>query len=116
MMRACRIVSMISNATQQKLDAFRFGPYVTPVIAIGTIVECEVRGLVTVVGQSEAPVPWPIGEKDGNRQLIVFKGLSRAIRQEDPLHVANAWGIEHDTAQAWRNTCKSPRRRKKQTL
>jgi hypothetical protein len=36
--------------------------YVVPVAIPGTRVECEVRGRVKVVGLSDAPQPWPIGE------------------------------------------------------
>src|SRR5581483_7572172 len=107
---------MNSADNQKKLAGLRFGPYITPVIAAGVIVECEVRGLVTVVGLSDGPIPWPLGERDGEKQLIVFKALARAVRQESPDAVAAAWGVDVDTVESWRATCKQPRYRKKQTI
>src|SRR5262245_31738084 len=105
--------------TQQKreiLAALRFGPYLTPVVAPGVVVECEVRGLVTVVGLADSPLPWPIGERDGQQQPIVFKSLARAIRQESPEAVAAAWGLDLATVRSWRAACRHPLQRKKQTV
>src|SRR5438552_3251614 len=94
----------------------RFGPYVTPVMASGVFVECEVRGLVKIIGVSSAEVPWPIGERDGQEQLVVFKALARAVRQESPPAVASAWGVSLAMAERWKKACRQPRQRKKQTL
>jgi len=102
--------------TPEHNSSLRFGPYVTPVVAIGVIVECEARGLVTVVGLSKAPIPWPIGDRHGQHELIVFKALARAVRQESPEAVAAAWGVSLATAQQWKKVCRQPRPRKKQTL
>lgn len=102
--------------TPKHNSGVRFGPYITPVVAIGVIVECEARGLVTVVGISEAPIPWPIGDRDGQCELIVFKALARAVRQESPAAVAFAWGVSLATAERWKKVCRQPRQRKKQTL
>ena len=62
------------------LPPFQFGPYLTPVISRGARVMCEVRGLVKIVGLSDGPIPWPIGERDRKQALIVYKGLARAVR------------------------------------
>lgn len=93
----------------------RFGPYLTPVVANGVVVECEVRGLVKIVGLSEAPIPWPIGERDGLCEPVVFKALARAVRQETPEAVAATWGVSTATAEQWKVACHRPRQRKKQT-
>src|SRR5438445_13705481 len=98
------------------LQGLRFGPYVTPVAVPGSIVECEVRGLVHVVGLTGGPIPWPIGEREGIQELIVFKALARAVRQESPSTVAKAWGVDLATAEDWKLFCREPRKRKKQTL
>jgi len=95
--------------------ALRFGPYLTPVVAPGVVVECEVRGLVKVVGMSTAPIRWPIGERDGETGLVVFKALARAVRQETPEAVAAAFGVSTAIAQHWQAECDRPRSRKKQT-
>ena len=101
---------------QQLLANLSYGPYLTPVIPTDVIVECEVRGLVTVVGLSDAAIPWPIGERDGQRQPIVFKALARAVRQESPAAVAAAWGVSVTTVEFWQAACRGPLHRKKQTL
>jgi hypothetical protein len=98
------------------LPQLRFGPYVTPVCVVGAVVECEVRGLVTVVGLSKGPIAWPLGDRDGRTELVVFKGLARAVRQESPSAVAAAWGVKLETAEAWQHACRRPRLRRKQTI
>lgn len=94
----------------------RFGPYVTPVCVVGAIVECEVRGLVTIVGLSGGTIRWPVGERDGVEEVVVFKGLARAVRQESPTVVAAAWDVSVETADRWRAACRHPRHRRKQTV
>ena len=93
----------------------RFGPYLTPIVAVGTVVECEVRGLVRIVGLSQASIPWPTGVQNGQEDLVVYKGLARAIRQEHPLAVAKAFGVPLKTVEQWQAKCTGTRRRKKQT-
>src|SRR5262245_65006866 len=101
--------------TSEALRHLRFGPYVTPVVAAGVVVECEFRGLVQIVGMSTGPIPWPIGEREGERQLVVFKALARAVRHEDPRAVAAAWNVDLLVATAWKAACQRPRTRRKQT-
>jgi len=115
-MRVADPRAMTSADNQKKIAALRFGPYITPVVAPGVVVECEVRGLVTIAGISDAPIAWPLGERDGERQPVVFKALARALRQEAPEAVAAAWGVTVRTVEAWRAACKHPRHRKKQTI
>ena len=98
------------------IKQLRFGPYVTPVVVPGAIVECEVRGLVNIVGLSNGPIPWPIGEQDGREEPIVFKSLARAVRQESPTAVAAAWGVNVALAERWKAACGRPQKRKKQTV
>ncbi|HEY2411540.1 MAG TPA: hypothetical protein VGI40_04830 [Pirellulaceae bacterium] len=93
----------------------RFGPYLTPVFAIGTFVECESRGLVEIVGLSEAPIRWPIGLANGERQLVMYKALARAVRLETPAIVAACFGVPLEVAESWQRHCQRPRSRKKQT-
>lgn len=92
----------------------RFGPYVTPICVPGTMVECEVRGAVTVVGLSAGPIPWPMGTSNGVSELIVFKGLSKALRRESAQAVADAWGVEAPVVEQWQAQCHGPTKRKKQ--
>lgn len=93
----------------------RFGPYLTPVFAVGTAVECEIRGLVHIVRLHDAPVPWPVGERNGVEALVVYKSLARALRQETPETVAACFDIPLQTAIDWQQLCSQPRSRKKQT-
>src|SRR3954471_13508651 len=115
MMRAAQD-HMLSKPKNDLHASLRFGPYVTPVIATGVVVECEVRGLVTVIGVSNGPMVWPVGERDGERQLVVFKSLARALRQETPAAGGAAWGVDIATLHRWRTSCNQPRHRKKQTV
>src|SRR5688572_648874 len=93
----------------------QFGPYLTPVFAVGAVVECEVRGLVRVVRLSEGPIAWPIGERNGQQELVVYKALARAIRQETPEVVAACFGVPLAAARQWQAHCQGLRCRKKQT-
>ena len=69
----------------------RFGKYKTPTFRYGTIVQCAVFGEVKIVGLSDAPIPWPIGLKGGNRTQVVYKDLAKARRAESNLAVAHWW-------------------------
>src|SRR6266699_2227777 len=100
-------------SAQESISQLRFGPYVTPVCVVGAVVECEVRGLVTVVRASDGSIAWPVGERDGREELIVFKGLARAIRVESAEAVAAAWGVSVHAAEQWHAACRRPRLRKK---
>jgi hypothetical protein len=41
-----------------------------------------VRGIVTIVGLSDGPLSWPIGDLDGVRDFIVYRGLAKALGVE----------------------------------
>ncbi len=51
---------MLPASTRFKL---LFGPYRTRGPKRGLIVEDEIRGPVTVVGMTDARIPWPIARK-----------------------------------------------------
>jgi hypothetical protein len=76
-------------------------PYVTPVIVRGAIVCCGVRGLVKMVGMSDAKIPWPIGQRDGKQALIVYKGLARALKSESAEAVSAWWGVRVSVVKSW---------------
>src|SRR5262245_36159973 len=80
------------------------GPYVPPVTIVGTYVECLVRGRVKVAGVSAGRVAWPIGERGGKRELVVFKGLAAALRQEDAAAVAAWWKVPMVKVKGWQAT------------
>ena len=66
---------MLSAAIRYKLH---FGPYRTPRIKRGAVVEDEIRGEVTIVGLTNAQIPWPIGKKTkGKKSYVVCGGLAQ---------------------------------------
>src|SRR4051794_38255701 len=82
------------------------GSYRTPAFRYGDRVEGEARGLVEIVGMKEGPIPWPVGRPVNGRKnvrgLVVYGGLSEAIRQEASEAVAFWWGVTPQTVWAWR--------------
>jgi hypothetical protein len=82
--------------------------YITPVTAIDVKVRCEVRGLVRIVGMTTAPIPWPIGEAKGEGTLILYKGLTSALRSEAPAAVAYWWNVPLEKVIAWREQLGGP--------
>jgi hypothetical protein len=81
--------------------ALQHGPYPTPLIVTGCRLVCGVRGVVRIVGLTTAPIPWPVGERDGERDLVVYRGLARALRSESAGAIATAWGVAVATVERW---------------
>jgi hypothetical protein len=79
------------------------GVYLSPVVVVGAYVPCELRGVVKIVGMSQAPIAWPIGEKDGQRALVIYKGLARALRGEPAEKVAAWWGLDLAAVKRWQS-------------
>src|SRR2546422_1029526 len=79
----------------------RYGPYSTPLFIRGVRIRCEVRGMVRTVALSTGPIPWPLGEANGEQELIVYRGLARALRSESTTAVADAWGLPLATVNRW---------------
>jgi len=70
---------------------------------MGSYLPCAIRGSVKVVGMSNAPVPWPIGERGDEQELVVYRGLLRALTsEEDSEAIATAWGLTAAKVNAWR--------------
>jgi hypothetical protein len=90
------------DARQQLL----FGPYKTPRFRYGSVVMCELRGVVKLAGLREVPIPWPVGRRVGargsSRGLVLCGVLARAVRQEASLAVAYWWGVTAQTVTVWR--------------
>ena len=81
----------------------RFGQYRTPRFKYGDQVKDARRGPVTIVGLSDAAIPWPIGAGvRGAKSLVLFGALARAVRRESNQAVAQAWGVTGQTVTAWR--------------
>ena len=53
----------------------RLGPYRTPRYRYGSVVTCEMRGDVRVVGTSNGRIPWPKGCKVGG--FVLHRDLSK---------------------------------------
>jgi len=82
--------------------------YVTPVYFVGARVTCQVRGVVEIVGLSDGPYPWPVGRLDWKLELIVYKGLAKAVRDESPEFVAARWGVSVETVVEWKAHLNNP--------
>jgi hypothetical protein len=83
----------------------RFGNYKTPKFEYDDIVFDEAHGEVRIVGLTDAPIPWPIGQplNDRSRRVIVlFDALADAVEQEANLVVAHWWGVSGQTVTKWR--------------
>src|SRR5262245_31583628 len=85
-------------------DTTLLGRYATPAFRYGDVVTCEMRGEVTIVGLREAPIPWPLGKKKGQRVrgLVLYAGLADAVRRESVAAIRHWWRVGTDTAWKWR--------------
>jgi hypothetical protein len=79
-----------------------FGPYATPRFCIGQRVEDERRGFVRIVGLSDGPIPWPIGQTQRAKSLVLYRGLARAVARESNAAVAHWFGVKGQTVTKWR--------------
>jgi hypothetical protein len=61
-------------------------------------VECAISGIVKITGVSSGPLPWPISEQG---ELIVYKGLVKALMKESLEAVAAHWGISVEKLRRW---------------
>ena len=72
------------------------GSYSTPAFDYGDVVECARRGEVRIVGLSEAPIPWPIGQtlpRGNARTLVLYADLAEAVKRESAEAVMHFWGV-----------------------
>ena len=82
-----------------------FGPYRTPRFKYGANVLCESRGELTIVGISDAKIPWPLGRRGrGTRSLVLFKSLVRAVQREAACAVMHCWGASQWLVNKWRRS------------
>jgi len=68
----------------------------------------DVRGWVTIVGMTDAPIPWPIGKRGRARSRVVYQGLARAVRNESNQAMCRAWGVTPQTVSKWRKALGVP--------
>ena len=66
----------MSDEPRHKL---RFGPYITPQFRYGDVVMDAVRGEVTIVGLTDAAIPWPLGKRGRTTTIAVYAGLADAV-------------------------------------
>ena len=87
-----------------------FGPYQTPRFRYGQRVQCAIRGELIVVGITDGRIPWPIGKggSRGNRSLVLYKDLVRAVRRESLVAIRHWWGVCPLTVQRWRRALDVP--------
>jgi len=76
--------------------------YKTPRFRFGQSVMDEVRGVVTTVMLSGAPIPWPVGKRGRQVALVHYGDLVRAVFMESNQAVAYWWGVTPQTVTKWR--------------
>jgi hypothetical protein len=72
------------------------GNYTAPLVEIGQVVQCALRGEVEVVKLSAGPNQWPMGRypPNGNvRFLIVMGDLVEAVRRESAEAIRYWWRV-----------------------
>jgi hypothetical protein len=74
-----------------------YGPYAAPPVQHGDVVCCEARGDVVVVGETDGPIPWPVGKKGRAKAPILFGGLVDAVKRVSNQAVAFWWGVTPQT-------------------
>ncbi len=92
------------------------GPYKAPPCEVGDKLTCALRGELIVVGFTDAPVPWPLGqiaEWQEPRYYVLCGDLLRAVRDESLRTIAQAWGVSQTQAWAWRHALFDPERRQR---
>lgn len=82
--------------------------YRTPAFRYGQRVECLRRGVVTIVGLTDAPIPWPIAKTVRARSLVLYRDLARAVRRESNQTVCRLFGVTGQTVTKWRKTLGVP--------
>ncbi|MBL9082188.1 MAG: hypothetical protein JNK76_10305 [Planctomycetales bacterium] len=92
------------SAEQRPQEALHFGPYLPPQVAVGEVVDCAIRGQVTVAGVSRGRIPWPLAKSPGERRcsLVVFDDLEKAVHLESAAAVKYWWGATEKVVSAWR--------------
>src|ERR1700733_9278034 len=86
-------------------DAKRYpllGTYSTPVCRVGDRVKCKMRGEMEIIDLSDAPIPWPIGNRGRNRAMVLYGDLVEAVRREASGAVCYWWGVSQQTVRRWR--------------
>ena len=89
--------------------SLQHGTYLTPVFVRRARVEDELRGIVTIIGLSDGPLPWPICEQHGRCSLIVYRGLAKALAVESADAIAKTWGVPVETVKRWQSADDGPR-------
>jgi len=76
------------------------GTYTTPRFRYGARVVCQAR--VEVVGLTDAPVPWLIGQRGRHKAIVLYGALVKAVRRESSLAVQHWFGVGPFTVWKWR--------------
>jgi len=86
-------------------DAGRYpliGRYSTPRFRYGARVVCQACGEVETVGLTDAPIPWPIGNRDRHKAIVLYGALVKAVRRESSLAIQHWFGVGPFTVWKWR--------------
>lgn len=82
--------------------------YRTPRFRYGQRAQCLARGEVTIVGLTDAPIPWPIGKSKRAKSLVLYRDLAKAVRREANQQVARLFGVAGQTVTKWRKALGVP--------
>jgi hypothetical protein len=79
------------------------GTYRTSRFCLGAKVKCQVRGELTIIGVTDALIPWPLGKNGrGAHSLVVYGDLARAVRRESVSAICHWFGVHDVTVWEWR--------------
>lgn len=87
------------------------GTYRTPRFRLGAKVKCRVRGELTIIGITDARIPWPLGKHGrGANSLVVYGYLAQALRRESVSAICHWFGVHEVTIWKWRKALGVPER------
>ena len=66
-------VPKCDSKEQEERVRFVGGPYAPPLVPIGGMLKCELRGDLQVAGYSNALIPWPVAASNHPKQLICLR-------------------------------------------
>jgi hypothetical protein len=90
-------------------NKLHFGPYRARRFQYGQNAECFARGEVTIIGLSDARIPWPIGWLPGGKSPVLCGPLVKAVQREAACAMCHWWGVSPWLVRKWRRALGVPR-------
>lgn len=63
---------------------------------------------MTIVGITDARIPWPLGKRGKHKSPVLYRGLIRAVRHESAQAVIHWWGVGWRRVAGWRKALAVP--------